>query len=140
MDQPVFTASPDGCSNKDPEYNGELTLKKKRLIGLIPQTRYLRDDPYSSMDSYIRMRATLMGRSTQLEAITWPLFQLLYSTNVLTRVFPAIPNKTIRLRLRQFHEEIENTQPDMAEALQAVENAIAESLTATRGQATGLRG
>src|SRR5699024_1865325 len=122
------------------EYNGELTLKKKRLIGLIPQTRYLRDDPYSSMDSYIRMRATLMGRSTQLEAIKWPLIQLLYSPNVLTRVIPTITNKTIRLRLRQYHNEIQKTQPDRAEALQAVENAIAESLTATRGQATGLRG
>lgn len=122
------------------EHNGQLTLKKKRLMGLIPQTRYLPNDSYGTMDSYIRMRATLMGRPTQLEAITWPLIQLLYSTNVLTRVFPAIANKTIRLRLRQFHEEIENTQPDMAEALQAVENAIAESLTATRGQATGLRG
>src|SRR5699024_4516975 len=102
--------------------------------------RYLRDEPYSRKDCYIRMRATLVSGSTQLEAITWALIQLLYSPNVLTRVFPAIPNKTIRLRLRQYHNEIQKTQPDMAEALQAVENAIAESLTATRGQATGLRG
>src|SRR5699024_219347 len=122
------------------EYTGELPVKKKRLIGLIPQTRYLRHDPYSSIDSSIRMRTTLMARSTQQEAITWPLIQPLSSTNMLKRVIPAIPNKTIRLRLRQYHNENQKTQPDMAEALQAVENAIAESLTATRGQATGLRG
>src|SRR5699024_12822437 len=84
------------------EYNGELTLKKKRRIGLIPQTRYLRDDPYSSMDSYIRMRATLMGRSTQLDAITWPMIQSLYSTNVLTLVLAANPNKYIQLQLQHY--------------------------------------
>lgn len=122
------------------DHNGQLNIRKKRLFGIIPRTRYLLDDSYGSVDIYVRLRGTLMGRDTALDATTWPLIQLLYSTDVLTRVFPGISNKSIKDRLDTFHHEAKTAEPDIAETLQAVENAIAESLTATRGQATGLRG
>lgn len=122
------------------EHNGHFVIKKKRLFGLVPRTRYILDDAYGSMDIYVRIRGTLMGRDTPLDASSWPLIQLLHSTNVLTRVFPGIQSKTVRQRLADFHQQAAETEPNIAETLQAVENAIAESLTATRGQATGLGG
>lgn len=122
------------------EHNGQLTVTEKRLLGLWPRTRYVLDDAYDSMDIYVRIRGTLMGRDTSLDATSWPLIQLLHSTNVLTRAFPGIRHKTIKERLGAFQRGAEELEPDMAEALQAVENAIVESLTATRGQATGFGG
>lgn|SRR5699024_5325605 len=120
------------------EHNGQLIVTKKRLLGIWPRTRYVLNDAYDSMDIYVRIRGTLMGRDTSLDATSWPLIQLLHWTNVLSTVFPGIRYKTIRERLEAFRRGAEELEPDMAEALQAVENAIVESLTATRGQATGL--
>lgn len=122
------------------ERNGQIRIRKKRLLGIFPRTRYELEDAYGSMDIYVRIRGTLMGRNTALDATAWPLIQLLYSTDVLTRVFPGIQNRDIQERLEEFHSEAKHSEPDIAETLQAVENAIAEALTATRGQATGLRG
>lgn len=122
------------------ERNRQLMVKEKRLLGIWPRTRYILDDAYDSMDIYVRIRGTLMGRDTSLDATSWPLLQLLHSTNVLSRVFPGIRHKTVKERLGEFQRAAEELEPNMAEALQAVENAIAESLTATRGQATGLGG
>lgn len=122
------------------EHNGQLMVTEKRLLGLWPRTRYVLGDAYDRMDIYVRMRGTLMGRDTALDATSWPLIQLLYSTNVLTSVFPGIRSKTMKERLGAFRRGAEELEPDMAEALQAVENAIVEALTATRGQATGLGG
>jgi len=122
------------------EHNGQIHIRKKRLLGIFPRTRYELNDAYGSMDIYVRIRGTLMGRDTALDATAWPLIQLLYSTDVLTRVFPGIQNREIQERLTEFHEAAKQYAPDTAETLQAVENAIAEALTATRGQATGLRG
>lgn len=122
------------------EHNGHLNIRKKRLLGLFPRTRYELDNAYASIDIYVRIRGTLMGRDTALNAAVWPLIQLLYSTNVLARKFPGVQHKSIKQRLKTFHGQAEAAEPDMAEALQAVENAVAESLTASRGQATGLGG
>lgn len=122
------------------EHNRHLNVKTKRLFGIWPRIRYHLDDAYGSVDIYVRIRGTLMGRDTALDAASWPLIQLLHSTNVLTRVFPGIRHKMVKERLGEFHRKAEEFEPDIAEALQAVENAIAESLTATRGQATGLGG
>lgn len=122
------------------EHHGHLVIKKKRLLGIWPRTRYVLDDAYGSMDIYVRIRGTLMGRDTALDATSWPLIQLLYSTNVLSGLFPAIAQKAVKERLDEFHQKAAESEPDIAEALHAVENAIAESLTATRGQATGLGG
>lgn len=119
---------------------GDITVMTKRLFGLVPRTRYVPEESYGRMDMYVRLRATLLGRETALDASTWPLVQLLYSTDVLTRLFPGLQNKTVKDRLDAFHAEAAQKEPAIAEALQAVENAIAESLTATRGQATGMRG
>lgn len=119
---------------------GEIIVTKKRFLGLIPRTRYVPHESYGRLDMYVRLRATLLGKDTAVDATTWALVQLLYSTNVLTRVLPGVPNKTIAARLNAFHQLAQRTEPAMAESLQAVENAIAESLTATRGQASGMRG
>lgn len=120
------------------EQRGEIIVSKKRFLGLIPRTRYLPQESYARMDIYVRLRGTLMGRDTALDATAWPIVQLLYSTNVLAAVFPGEQNKAMRTRLNEFHEQAQEAEPAMAEALQAVENSIAEALTATRGQATGL--
>ncbi len=122
------------------ETRGDLQVMTKRFLGMIPRTRYMPNESYGRMDMYVRLRATLLGRDTALDASTWPLVQLLYSTDVLTRLFPGLQNETVRERLDEFHEEAAEQEPAIAESLQAVENAIAESLTATRGQATGMRG
>lgn len=122
------------------EARGELQIVKKRFLWMMPRTRYIPHESYGRMDMYVRLRATLLGRETALDAATWPLVQLLYSTNVLTRLFPGLQNKQVEKLLAEFHQDATRQEPATAEALQAVENAIAESLTATRGQATGMRG
>ena len=119
---------------------GDITVVTKRFLGLVPRTRYVPEESYGRMDMYVRLRATLLGRDTALDASTWPLVQLLYSTDVLTRLFPGLQNKMVKERLDAFHAEAIQKEPAIAESLQAVENAIAELLTATRGQATGMRG
>lgn len=119
---------------------GDITVVTKRFLGMVPRTRYVPEESYGRMDMYVRLRATLLGRDTALDASTWPLVQLLYSTDVLTRLFPGLQNKMVKERLDAFHAEAAQKEPAIAESLQAVENAIAESLTATRGQATGMRG
>lgn len=122
------------------EVRGDIAVMTKRFLGLVPRTRYVPEESYGRMDMYVRLRATLLGRDTALDASTWPLVQLLYSTDVLTRLFPGLQNKTVKERLDAFHIEAAQKEPAIAESLQAVENAIAESLTATRGQSTGMRG
>ena len=122
------------------EVREEIVVSKKRLLGIFPRTRMVPSESYGRMDMYVRLRATLMGRDTALDATTWPLIQLLYSTDVLTRVFPDIQHKDIKARLTEFHAKAKREEPAIAESLQAVENAVAEALTATRGQATGMRG
>ncbi|GAA4109026.1 Golgi phosphoprotein 3 GPP34 [Enteractinococcus coprophilus] len=122
------------------QVRGDIAVMTKRFFGLVPRTRYVPEESYGRMDMYVRLRATLLGRDTALDASTWPLVQLLYSTDVLTRLFPGLQNKTVKERLEAFHMEAAQEEPAIAESLQAVENAMAESLTATRGQATGMRG
>jgi len=122
------------------EHRNEVQVQKKRFLGVFPRTRINPHNSYGRMDMYVRLRATLLGRDTALDATTWPLIQLLYSTDVLTRIFPGLQNRDVKARLDEFHKAAEQQQPAIAETLQAVENAIAESLTATRGQATGMRG
>ena len=122
------------------QVRGDIAVMTKRFFGLVPRTRYVPEESYGRMDMYVRLRATLLGRDTALDASTWPLVQLLYSTDVLTRLFPGLHNKTVKERLEAFHMEAAQEEPAIAESLQAVENAMAESLTATRGQATGMRG
>ena len=122
------------------EARDEIVVTKKRFLGLFPRSRIVPHESYGRMDMYVRLRATLLGRDTSLDATTWPLVQLLYSTDVLTRLFPDVHNKDVEARLGEFHAEAQRHEPAIAESLQAVENAIAEALTATRGQATGMRG
>lgn len=122
------------------EVRGDIAVMTKRFLGLVPRIRYVPEESYGRMDMYVRLRATLLGRDTALDASTWPLVQLLYSTDVLTRLFPGLQNKAVKERLDAFHTEAAQKEPAIAESLQAVENAIAESLTATRGQSTGMRG
>lgn len=122
------------------EARDEIVIAKKRFLGLIPHTRIVTEGSYSRMDMYVRLRATLLGRDTALDSSTWPLVQLLYSTDVLTRIFPGTQNKDIQARLKAFHAAAVQDEPATTEVLQAVENAIAEALTATRGQASGMRG
>ena len=121
-------------------FREEIIVTKKKFLGLFPRTRIVPHESYGRMDMYVRLRATLLGRDTALDATTWPLVQLLYSTDVLTRIFPGLQNRDVEARLAEFHVEAQREQPAIAESLQAVENAIAEALTATRGQATGMRG
>ncbi len=122
------------------EFREEIVVEKKKLLGLFPRTRMVPHDSYGRMDMYVRLRATLLGRDTALDATTWPLVQLLYSTDVLPNMFPGISTRDVKARLAEFHVEAEHAEPAISEALQAMENAIAEALTATRGQATGMRG
>src|SRR5699024_11893879 len=70
--------------------NRQLMVKEKRLLGIWPRTRYILEDAYDSMDIYVRIRGTLMGRDTSLDATSWPLLHLLHSTNVLRREVPGI--------------------------------------------------
>lgn len=122
------------------EFREELVVNRKKFLGLFPRTRMVPHESYGRMDMYVRLRATLLGRDTALDATTWPLVQLLYSTDVLTRIFPGLQNRDVEARLAEFHVEAQREHPAIAESLQAVENAIAEALTATRGQSTGMRG
>lgn len=122
------------------EFREEIVVSKKKFLGLFPRTRMVPQESYGRMDMYVRLRATLQGRDTALDATTWPLVQLLYATDVLTRLFPGLHYRDVEARLAEFHAEAQHKQPAIAESLQAVENAIAEALTATRGQATGMRG
>lgn len=118
----------------------EILVTKKRFLGIIPRTRFVPEQSYSRMDMYVRLRATLLGRDTALDATTWPLVQLLYSTDVLSRILPGIDTKDVQARLNDYHGAALLDEPATIEALQAVENAMAEALTATRGQASGMRG
>lgn len=121
------------------EFREEISVERKRFLGLFPRNRMV-PQSYGRMDMYVRLRATLLGRDTSLDATTWPLIQLLYSTDVLTRIFPGLHNSDVKDRLDEFYKTAQREEPAAAEALQAVENAMAESLTATRGQASGMRG
>lgn len=118
----------------------EIQVTKKKFLGFVPRTRYLPGESYGRMDMYVRLRATLLGRETSEDSTTWPLVQLLYSTDVLTRLFPGLHQQQVKEHLARFYRAAEAGEPAIAEALQAVENAIAEALTATRGQASGMRG
>ena len=122
------------------EFREEIVVETKKFLGIFPRTRMVPKESYGRVDMYVRLRATLLGRDTALDATTWPLVQLLYSTDILTRIFPGLPNRDVEARLAEFQVEAQQEEPAIAESLQAVENAIAEALTATRGQATGMRG
>lgn len=117
---------------------GYLETKETSFLGLYKRTKYVKSRPHDEIDFVSTLRDTLLGyREPDLQTI--PILNLLYITGLIERVMPELNRKNTRQFLADTPQLVDTPiSRSVAEAIQATENAVAESLVASRGGASGL--
>lgn len=116
---------------------GALAMKQTKMLGLFRRTKYEKNENFFEVDLQVRLGAVLSGDAAP-DLVTWPLISLMYVTGLLERVFAEARAKDVREVLAVNVETLTAQQRSVYEALHAVQNVIAEELTATRGGPSGM--